>query len=133
MNNLCHAGPMQANPGLSKSPVGGAQESGHSIPWRKIFQAFWQVKPAAEFAARTNTSMRHAERVMSGERGVALDTFFDLIDEADGGALLIEALESRGCKQPWFKDMKIGIERGDIKRRQRALRARLERLEAADE
>lgn len=133
MTDLCHAGAMLANPGLSKSPVGRDQESGHSIPWRAIFQRLWTSKPAAEFAARTNTSMRHAERVMSGDRGVALDTFFDLINAPDGGALLIQALESRGCDQPWFKDMKNGIERGDIKRRQRALRLRLERLEASDE
>lgn len=133
MNARCVDTASESNLGLVQESGHRVQESGHSIPWRKIFQTFWHVKPAAEFAARTNTSMRHAERVMSGERGVALDTFFDLIDEADGGDLLIKALEARGCNQPWFKDMKNGIERGEIKRRQRALRLRLERLEAADE
>lgn len=133
MNATCMGVAVVSNPALSKSPVDGGQESGHSIPWRLIFQAFWPVKAAAEFASRTSTSMRHAERVMSGDRGVALDTFFDLIDAPDGGALLVQALEARGCRQPWLKQFKIGIEKADIKRRQRELRLRLERLEATDE
>lgn len=83
--------------------------------WRKL----WPAKSSLEFSGQTGVSVRHAERVLGGQRGLSLENFQALVDQPTGLPILREFM--RGCDQPWWIEIERQLEIAELRKRMAAL------------
>lgn len=94
------------------------------INWTGLLKKLWPSKPSLELSIATGCSQRHAERVISGRRGLSAESLLAILRSAHGLSALKELMV--GNDEPWWRDVQRAMELADIERRQVALRRQLE-------
>jgi hypothetical protein len=94
------------------------------INWTGLLKKLWPSKPSLELSIATGCSQRHAERVLSGARGLSAESLIAILRSAHGLSALKELMI--GNDEPWWRDVQRAMELADIERRQAALRRQLE-------
>jgi hypothetical protein len=87
---------------------------------RRLFRELWPAKASLEFSIATGVSLRHAERVLAGQRGLSLEQAQKLLWSPHGLAVLRELM--RGCTETWWADMERALELAELERRIEELR-----------
>lgn len=90
---------------------------------RKLLRSLWPAKASLEFSIYTGASIRHAERVLAGQRGLSLEHVQALLWSEHGLPVLRELM--RGCREEWWLDLQAALEMIDLERRQAVLRREL--------
>lgn len=87
---------------------------------REVFRRIWPAKTSLEFHIRTGASVRHAERVLGGQRGLSIEALHALLWSDAGLPVLREVM--RGCREQWWLDLERTLEIAELERRLAAAR-----------
>lgn len=97
---------------------------------RKLFRKLWPAKTAVELAYRTESNLRHAERILAGERGISAETIHALLHTEAGWPVLQELMA--GSDAQWWRDLQQAHRLATLRRRQAELRRDLDALTAGE-
>lgn len=101
-------------------------ESGALNALRNFFLDLWRKKAPQNLAVELGTGVRHAERFLSGERGMSASRLIRLLQGDHGGKVLGEIM--RGSSPRWWRESQAATERADLRRAIRDAERRLKRL-----
>lgn len=94
------------------------------IDWPAILHSIWPAKTALELSLATGCSQRHAERVISGSRGLSDQSVVALL-RSHVGLAIWRALMA-GSAETWWQELESDREYAQAERRLAELRRRRE-------
>lgn len=130
MSAVCGSGAARAN--LSPGQLAGnAVSYGRTAnALRNLFRRLWPTKTAVELAYRTESNLRHAERILAGERGISAETIYALLHTEAGWPVLQELMA--GSDAQWWRELQRAHRLATLRRRQADLRRELDAFTAGE-
>lgn len=98
-----------------------------SYEFMRLARVLWPRKTAAELAFRTGATERAAEFWLAGKFAISLEHARKLIQSDEGEKFLVPFMGD--ARPEWWRALKRTIEVSQLRKEQRAVSARLERLE----